>query len=420
MPEQFDLFIRLGVSMAIGFLIGLQREHAYGGEGRNIIAGERTFSLIALGGFLATMLADQMDSPLILVIVLFIIGMLITAGHFAKVSQSERSGITTEIAIVIATLIGALSYLNYLTLAAAIGIATTVMLSLKIQTDRFVEAITNADIAAALQLAVISVIVLPILPNQSFLPPPFDILNPFSIWLMVVFISAISFLGYVLIKAVGSSRGIGLTGLLGGIVSSTAVTMSFSGRSKQNPQQSKRIGQAVMLAWMVMFARVLIEVGVLNLALLKLVWAPILLIASVGVIYSAYLYVSDRTEDFADVKFGNPFSLSTALKFGLVYAIVLLISNAAQFYWGDTGVLISSVLSGSVNMTAITLSLAQLSSSGGIDITLAGQGLIFATLANTLVKASIVLISGSKNLKKAIIPGAVLVLFASIIAISMI
>ncbi|MBT3240016.1 MAG: MgtC/SapB family protein [Chloroflexi bacterium] len=420
MTEQFDLFIRLGVSMAIGFLIGLQREHAYGGEGRNIIAGERTFSLIALGGFLATMLADQMGSPWILVSVMIVIGMLITAGHFAKVSQSERSGITTEIAIVIATMIGALSYLNYLTLAAAIGIATTVMLSLKIQTDRFVEAITNADIAAALQLAVISVIVLPILPNQSFLPPPFDILNPFSIWLMVVFISAISFLGYVLIKAVGSSRGIGLTGLLGGIVSSTAVTMSFAGRSNQNPQQSKRIGQAVMLAWMVMFARVLVEVGVLNLELLKLVWLPILVIAGVGVLYSAYLYFSDRTEDFADVKFGNPFSLSTALKFGLVYAIVLLISNAAQFYWGDTGVLISSVLSGSVNMTAITLSLAQLSSTGGIDLTLAGQGLIFATLANTLVKASIVLISGSQNLKKAIIPGAVLVLLASIFAISMI
>lgn len=416
MPDQFDLFIRLGVAMAIGFLIGLQREYAYGGEGRHIIAGERTFSLIGLGGFMAALLADQLESPLILVVALVIIGMLITAGHFAKVWQSERSGITTEVSILVAMMIGALCYLNFLTLAAAIGIATTVMLSLKIQTDQFVKAITNEDIAAALQLAVISVIVLPILPNQSFLAPPFDVLNPFKIWLMVVFISAISFLGYVLNKSIGSSRGIGWTGLLGGIVSSTAVTMSFAGRSSQNSQQSKRIGQAIMLAWMIMFARILIEVGVLNLALLKLVWLPITLIAGVGVLYSLYLYFSERTEDFADIEFGNPFSLSTALKFGLVYGVVLLISHIAQFYWGDTGVLVSSVISGSVSMTAISLSLAQLSSSGGIDLALAGHGLIYAAMANTLVKAGIVFFSGSKSLKKAILPGAVLVLIASIVA----
>ena len=225
--SQTELFFRFGASIAIGFMIGLQREFSKGGKMKTLAAGERTFALFGLIGALAAMAADEIKSPTALIIVVFLIGIFL-AVSYSKEAKEGRVGLTTEVAALITVLIGALCYWGNLSLAVAVGISTTVLLSLKVETDRFVSALTREDISAALQLAVISAIVLPVLPNQSVLDVPFDVLNPFKIWLMVVFISGISFLGYIAIKLVGPEQGIGLTGFLGGLVSSTAVTLSFS------------------------------------------------------------------------------------------------------------------------------------------------------------------------------------------------
>jgi len=229
--SQTELFVRFGASIAIGFMIGLQREFAKGGKKNSLSAGERTFALFGLIGALAAMAADEMGSPLVLVVIVLLIGLFLVVSYFVEAKEG-RVGLTTEVAAVLTVLIGALCYWDHLTLAVTIGISTTVLLSLKVETDRFVSALTREDVSAALQLAVISAIVLPVLPNQSLFEVPFDVLNPFKIWLMVVFISGISFLGYIAIKIVGPEQGIGLTGFLGGLVSSTAVTLSFSERSK--------------------------------------------------------------------------------------------------------------------------------------------------------------------------------------------
>jgi uncharacterized membrane protein (DUF4010 family) len=259
----------------------------------------------------------QINSVLLLAFfgIILVLGLFTTMAYFTS-SRSGNVGLTTEVAIVIAIAIGALCYWGYLTLAVAVGIATTVLLSIKLETDRLARALTREDILAALQLAVISAIILPILPNESFLPPPFDVLNPFKIWLMVVFISGISFLGYVAIKIVGPEQGIGLTGLLGGMASSTAVTLSFSERSNREPDLSKPFVLAITLAWTVMFARVLIEVSVVNPALLGQVWLPIALAGLVGLLYCGYLFFAQRTAERGDVKFSNPFDLMSAIKFG--------------------------------------------------------------------------------------------------------
>jgi len=417
---QSQLFLRFAVALGIGFLIGLQREYAHGGGKRNITAGERTISLVSLGGCLAAMLADKFRSPWILVGAMALVGLYSAIGYAIEAWRQERVGITSEIAVVIAFLIGPLCYWGQLTLAVAIGIATTVMLSLKIPTDKLVRALTQQDINAALQFAVISAIVLPILPNRSFLPPPLDVLNPFRIWLMVVFISAISFLGYVLVKIIGPNRGIGLTGLLGGIVSSTAVTMSFTSRSLTNPQHYRRIGQAIMLSWVVMFVRMLVEVAVLNYSLLLVVALPVTLVVLAGVLYSFYLYMHDKADEFVEVDFVNPFSLGTALKFGLIYAVVLLVSSTAQYFFGDTGLVVSSILSGTVNVSAITLSVAQLTGSGGLSLPLAARAVMYAGISNTLVKGAIVVISGSRDLKRALLPGALLMLAAGLAVLALI
>ncbi|MBT7781464.1 MAG: MgtC/SapB family protein, partial [Anaerolineae bacterium] len=347
--ENADLFLRFGVALAIGFLIGLQREFAHGGSKDVIIAGERTFALFGLAGALAAMAADELNSALAFVGIILVFGAFITAAYLVD-ARKGQVGLTTEVAIVIAIAAGSLAYWGYLTLALAIGIATTVILSIKLETDRFARSLTREDISAALQMAVISAIILPILPNQSFLPPPFDVLNPFKIWLMVVFISGISFLGYVAIKVVGPEQGIGLTGFLGGLVSSTAVTLSFSERSNREPELSKPFTLAITVAWTVMFIRVLVEVGVVYPALLNLVWVPIGASGLVGIFYCLYLFFSQRTTEKANVEFSNPFDLGSAIKFGLLYALVLLISRAAQMYLGDTGLYLSSILSGATDV----------------------------------------------------------------------
>ncbi len=409
--DQTQLFLRFGASIAIGFLIGLQREFAHGGHKQEIVAGERTFALLGLVGALAAMAADELQSPLAFFGIILLLGAFATVAYFIDAWRGHV-GLTTEIAIVVTILVGALCYWGQLVLAVALGIATTTLLSLKLETDRLVRSITRADIFAALQFAVITAIILPVLPNESFFPPPFDVLNPFKIWLMVVFISGISFLGYVAIKIVGPEQGIGITGFLGGLVSSTAVTLSFSERSSREPDLSKPFALAITIAWTVMFSRVLIEVGVLNRELLAIVWLPLAAAGLVGLLYGVYLFLSQRASEKGEVQFSNPFDLGSAIKFGLLYGVVLLVSRAAQMYFGETGIFVSSLLSGAADVDAITLSMAELSATGGLDIHTASRAIVIATMSNTMVKGGIALMGGSPMLRRALWP--VILLMASV------
>ena len=349
-----DLILRFGVAMAIGFMIGLQREYAFREKERRLVAGERTYALLGLVGALAAMSAEILDSAFAFAGVILLVGIFAAISYFLD-ARKGHIGITTEISILITVLIGAFCYWDYLTLAAALGIATTVLLSIKIETDRLVKALTREDIYAALQLAVISVIILPILPNESLLPPPFDALNPLKIWLMVVFISGINFLGYVAIKIVGPERGISLTGLLGGLASSTGVTLGFSERSNRQPGLGRPLALGIMIAWTVMFARVLVLVGVINMELLSVVWMPIAASGVVALLFSIYLHYSQRTSEKDDLKFSNPFDLWSAIKFGILYALILVLARTAQMYFGNTGVYVSSLISGLADVDAIKL-----------------------------------------------------------------
>ncbi len=409
-----DLFLRFGIALAIGFMIGLQREYAFQTAKRELVAGERTFALIAIVGAMAAMSADMLNSAFAFLAVILLVGVFTAIAYFIDAWHGQV-GLTTEIAILISALCGALCYWNQLALAAAIGIATTVLLSLKLETDRLVKALTREDIFAVLQLAVISVIILPILPDESLLPPPFDVLNPFRIWLMVVFISGINFLGYLSVKIAGPERGIGLTGLFGGLVSSTAVTLGFTDRSTRNPGLAKPFATAIMIAWTVMFGRVIVEVGVINPELLRLIWLPIAAAGVVGLAYCAYLFLSQRNYEKDRLEFSNPFDLMSAIKFGLLYAAILVIARAAQLYLGDTGVYLSSLISGLVDVDAITLSLAQLSKAGELSSQVAAQSIVLAAIANTITKGTIVLLGGALLLKRAILPGLLLMLLTALV-----
>ena len=267
------LFYRFGVALFIGMLVGLQREYVSeetSQRSHGMFAGVRTFALMSLAGCVAAFIADILSNPWVFIGLVIPMGGLIIAAYYITSTNGDM-GMTTEVAAVVTILSGALCYWDQLALAVAIGVITTALLSFKLELHGFAALLTREDIVATLKFAIITAIILPVLPNDSFGPPPFDVLNPYKVWLMVVLISGISFLGYVLIKLVGERQGIGLTGLLGGLVSSTAVTLSFSQRSQTENQLAKPFALAIIVAWTVMFARVLIEVMVTNLPLLSVV-----------------------------------------------------------------------------------------------------------------------------------------------------
>lgn len=416
------LFYRFGVALFIGILVGLQREYAGDAafptrdERRvEMFAGVRTFALLALAGCAAALVAETLDSAWGFVSVVVPLGLLITAAYFITAWRGE-AGMTTEVAAVVTILAGALCYWDQLPLAVALGVATTALLSFKLELHGFVARLQREDIVAALKFAIISAIILPVLPDSPLGPPPFDVLNPYKIWLMVVFISGISFSGYVLIKLVGAQRGIGLTGLLGGLASSTATTLSFAQRSQRDVILARPFALAITLAWTIMFVRVLIAVQVVNAALLPVVWLPVVAAAVAGLAYCVYLYFGSGAHEGEEVKVSNPMELGPAITFGLLYGLVLLISSAAQFYFGNTGVYISSLVSGLADVDAVTLSVAELNNAGNLDATTAAQSIVLAAMANTVAKGGIVLSSGSAALRRAILPALLLILVTGISA----
>lgn len=420
--QDADLFLRFGVSLIIGFLIGLQREFASEKSETELALGIRTFTLLGFLGCGAAFISDLLNSVWPFVSIVFILGIFLAVNFYVEASQSH-AGLTTEVSALITVIIGAAAYWQYLAFAIAMGVTVTVLLSTKIQLHRFVERITRTDVFATLKFAVITAIVLPILPNQNFGPPPFTIFNPFKIWLLVVFISGISFVGYILIKIIGARKGIGVTGFLGGLASSTAVTLSFTQRSKTNSELSKSFALAIVVAWTVMFARVIIEVSVVNPKLLPVVWIPMAAAIGVGLIYSVFLYrLQQPDHEKEELTFSNPFELGPAIQFGLLFAIILFVSKLAQEYLGDTGLYLSSIASGLADVDAITLSVAELSKQGpdAVELNVAARAIVLAAVSNTFLKGGFVIAMGGKRLRKVIWPGYLLMMAVGVILVLLI
>jgi uncharacterized membrane protein (DUF4010 family) len=408
------IIARFGLALVIGILVGLQREYAHEQGERELFAGARTLALVGLAGCASALLADLTAVPWIFIIAFVVVGGLIAISYFVTASAGAI-GLTSEIAAVSVFLIGGLCYWASLEVAAALGVGTAVLLSLKVGVRRFVGRITEQDVLATLKFAVITAIVLPLLPNRTFGPAPLDVLNPQNVWLMVVFISAISFVGYVLIKLVGARRGVGLTGLLGGLVSSTAVTLSFTQRSRGHAGLAEPFALAITVAWTMMFARVLIEAAVLNGELLSELWVPMAGAGGIGLAYCGYLFFFAKEKAAGeDVTLKAPFELGPALKFAVAYAAILVASRGAQMVLGDPGVYVSAVASGLADVDAITLSLARMAKAGTVEIGTASRAIVLAAMVNTSVKGGIVFALGALSLRKSILPALGLILAAGL------
>ncbi len=410
----FEPWWRFGAALLIGALIGLEREFVQQKSGDPDFAGIRTFSLMSLLGAVAAFFAAQFGIWLFVAAYVGL-ALLIWVSHLGDLYRGEHEGITTEVVGLLVPFIGAMVVWDYAELAAALGVIAAFVLASKSALHGLARRMSALDLRATLEFALITAVVLPLLPNENY--GPFGVLNPSEIWLLVVLVSAISFLGYILIKVLGAERGIGLMGVLGGLVSSTAVTLSFSGRSRDNPKLSGVFAIAIVLASTIMFPRVLVEVAAVYPPLLTRVAWPIgaMLIAGLLGAFLLWRRAASGENDAKAVELGNPLRLTTAISFALVFALVIVVVRAANEVLGDTGVYLASILTGLADVDAITLSVSELTAAGKLEADVASIAILLAVLVNTMVKAGAATFLGSTVLR-----GIILRVFALILGVGVI
>ncbi|MFZ3133455.1 MAG: MgtC/SapB family protein [Methanothrix sp.] len=381
------------VAMLIGALIGTERQRRLAEEKVRGVAGLRTFILISLLGALSATLAAQYG-PLFAVGALSSFIILVAVGYASAVSSLGRIDLTAAVAAVVAFVLGMLANdPDKITLAVSLAIITTWILATRTVTHRYVEALNETDLLDTLKMGIIALVIYPILPEEPL--DQWGLINLRQIWLFVILVSLIGYTGYILIRILGAERGLTLTGILGGLASSIAVTSSLAEESKINPQILSSAVFATAIASSTVFPRVLFIAALINRDLLADLFIPLMTMTVVGAAL-AYLSHHRNPPQGGEVKVSDPFRILPALKLGLLFALVLIISRLAGLYFGDTGIYAASILSGLVDVDAITLSMATLARST-LTPSVAATSITLAVIANTLVKLGIAYVLGSRE-----------------------
>lgn len=393
---------QFGAALGLGMLIGLERERTRGEQ--FIFAGVRTFTLVALIGA-ASVYAGEQSGLVWIVAVVFVAVMALVVAAYVITAGKGDIGITTEISVLLTFLIGGLCAWGQVGIAGAVAVATMLLLAIKGWLHQLAERIEPSDVEATLKFAIITLIILPLVPNTNFGPAGLEVINPYKTWLMVVLIAGLNFAGYILVKVVGREHGLGITGLLGGLVSSTAVTLGFAQRSRSEPGLVPVLALAILLAWTVMFFRVVVEVGVVNLTLAKDLAPGMILMGAVSLGISFFLWRRGRSEEKAEVQAGhNPFELGEAIKFGALFAVVIFVASAAQVYFGNTGLYLAGALAGLTDVDAIALSMANLALQNPENAGPAARTVVIAVISNTMVKCGMAIWLGAPSMRRTMIP----------------
>lgn len=418
-----SILLCLAAALAAGLVIGAEREQG----GHTTFGGVRTFPLLTLTDALGALM-----SIWVLIGLALSVGALLTVSYLRDTRQGddEMIGLSTEIAAIATFALGALTTAEWtglpmrerLLLVGAGATAVLGLLALKRTLHDFVRnRVSRDDVLATAKLLLLSVVILPILPDRDV--GPWDALNLRGIGVLVVLISAIGFAGYVAIRVFGAEKGLGLTGLLGGLASSTAVTLTFSGRAKQNPELITACAVAIVLASATMYPRVAVELWAVSPSLALAAAGPLGLAALVSLAGGGIFFLQLRGEEGAAVREGlelkNPLTLSSAFKFALLFTVVLVVSKAAQTFFQDTGVVLSAVVAGLATVDATSLSVARLHAEGSLEMDMALAAVGAAIASNTLSKATIALVLGGPALAlrvgaamgAAVIAGALAVVF---------
>ena len=400
MPSYFEIARDGGMALLMGMLIGLERQHSQR-EDESLFAGVRTFPLIALIGFLAALIT-RAGHPWVLPVALGGVCAMVVMAYWLT-GRGEHKGATTEFVAILTCLFGIFAGFDYVIPAATFAVVTALVLSFKAPLHQMAEKIKSEEIYAILKFGIVSVIILPLLPDQPF--GPWGVLNPRVIWWMVVLISAISMVGYVLMRFLGVRQGIALTGLLGGLASSTATTLGLSQKAREEKSEvAPYFALGIVLASTIMFFRVLFLTWVVDKELGAGLVGPIAVPAVAGVLAGVYLWRKKSATAAATLEVKNPMELASAIKFGLLFALVLLVARAAHQYFGSAGLYIASGLAGLTDVDAITISTARLAREGVLAPTTANAAILLASAANTLVKGALAVSLGGKALRKVVLP----------------
>ncbi|MDR5656975.1 MgtC/SapB family protein [Halodesulfurarchaeum sp. HSR-GB] len=391
MPEpSLSLGLSVAVAFGIGAIIGMEREQS---ESGGAYAGSRTFPLFALYGALVSAFF-----PAGVPLALFTVALPLTVAYAAKIHIEGDMGLTTLVAGLVTVVLGAMTTHSDRAMIAAIVTAgiVVVLLSSKGWIHGIADNIGEAERRASVKFIVVVLVVLPLLPDRNL-----DVLlglNPRYVWLMVVLVSGLSFAAYLLGETIGAKRGIVATGVLGGFVSSTATAMSMAERTREAPSLYHITAFSAVIASIVMFPRALVEVAVVNPALFPLVLVPLGGMTVAGAAIAAVVYWRSTAHQKIEADIQNPFHLRPALVFGAVFAVVLLVSEYANTWFGVSGIYGTAFVSGLADVDAITLSLSTLSANGEISDAVATTGIVIAAIANTLVKAGLTWVLGTRAL----------------------
>lgn len=401
---EFDVTVahRFLIALLIGALVGIEREKHKRNEHPREFGGLRTFALFSLLGAISAWLSLQLDTPwLFIFAAIGAIAIIITAYILENRRKAVELGLTSELAAIMVFLLGGAVMYGQTALAVSLGILTSAILTFKNNLHALVNKIGNDDLYAGLKLLIATFIVLPFLPREAI--DPWQALNPYKLWLLVVLISSMSLVGYIAVRWLGPSRGTAITGLFGGLASSTAVSLSFARNSKTDTtaQACDTLAAGILLAWLVMFVRVIIMVAILHLPLLSAIIQPFILMSVTTAVLAIIFYrrgsQNPLPKEKKELNVTNPFSLVSAMQFGLLFAVVLLLVKLTQHYAPEQGMYFLAAIAGLTDVDAITLSLLEFARNGN-NFRLAVTAIIIASLSNTIMKCALVLIFGSKAL----------------------
>lgn len=408
-----EQLLDVGIAFALGLLIGVERgwHERAAAEGERI-AGIRTFGLLGLLGGLWGILS-QLVGEVILGFAFLAVAVVVIVAHWQMSQIDKDRGITTIIAALLTFALGALAALGEIHIATVAAVAATILLSLKPSLHRWLRRIESEEIYAVLKLLLISVVLLPVLPDKGY--GPWQVFNPYEVWWMVVLIAGLSFLGYVVMRVVGTKRGILITGLLGGFVSSTATTLNFA-RLARRTSMERILSVGVLIAAATMFPRLLVVVGIVNPQLIPSLLLPMFLMTLTAVGYGVWRWRRQGEENVpSEIALKNPLELSSALQFGLLLSVIIILAEAFRAWFGPTGIYVLAALSGLADVDAISLSLSRMALAE-LEPAVAAQGILIAVMVNTLVKGVLAAIFGNARMFRELVPGIILTLLVGVLS----
>lgn len=394
--EYVDSYI-LGVliSMGIGLIIGLEREYDKLKEEKGV-AGIRTFPIVTILGFTLGILTEFF-SVWLLIVGLGAFILFIAYTNFSQKHEEYGHGLTTDLALIATFVLGIIVSVQHYRDAIATAVIVVTLLSLKARFRSVISNITSEELFAFIKFSIIALLILPFLPNKTYGPD--DLINPFDIGSIIVIVSFLNFIGYFLVKFVGSKKGIILTAILGGLISSTAVAWNYASRSKESPELSKKYSAGIIVASAIMFPRLAMLAYIFNTALLKYIALPFGLLTLVCIIATVLLMRVDNHKPDTNIKLGNPLNMVNAIGFGILYLVILFAVFYSNQFFGESGLYYSALIAGLADTDAITISMAKFSIEGE-KLKLASSVIIAATISNMLVKLGITLLKGSKTTGK--------------------